>query len=678
MKVLFCLFLIPASLVAQTTDDPVTETIAANQLQSSESEDETPGTSENYAQYIVHLADLNSATAEQLRLLGLTELQVKNLATHRARHGNLASIYELQTIDGFDTTSIRTLKRMAAIKDPTSKLDRHFFQRIKTEGYTYALFRSDFSFQKKKGFSNTVSKDQEFQGGQNRYSFRFRSFRAGDFSLGITAENDPGEKFKWEPSRSRFGFDYIAIHAQVQNKGLIRNLIVGHYQAQFGQGLVWGGGIGFGKGSESVVNARRSNIGFLPYTSAFESGAFHGLATTLAVKKNLSVNIMFSSSKKDATLGFQDNRRMISSFQTSGLHRNRSELEKRKVIAYNAAGLGLEYNRHDLTVGSTFQITHLNYPLEPKQSPYNQFAFRGQQNTNAGFYLNYFIHNVSFFSEAATTLHHGSAFVFGSLISLTTKFDLSWLYRSYARNYIAPFANAFSEGTLPINERGFYWGWKYKPNRRYYISGYLDFFHFPWLKYRTYAPIAGHEWLIHFHWQPVRTTSIFFQARQEDKQRNSTLTELPNYTLDQIRKRSYWLHAEYYLVPAIRMKSRIQWSTFNNGHAITEGFAFAQDFAVTVGKVKFTLRYALFDTDDYDNRQYMYENDVWLAYSLPPYYGKGVRKYALFQYKLNKTVTVWVRYSQTRFLSRESIGSGLDTIDGDKQNDIKFELRIHL
>jgi Helix-hairpin-helix motif len=679
MKQLLCILLFPLVASAQTTEDASIELIAASQVINTETETENVGTFENYTQYLVHQADLNSAQPEQLRMFGLNETQVRNLGAHRALHGNLASIYELQTIDGFDTTLIRQLIRIVTVKDPAATLDQHFFRRVRSDGYTYALLRADIPLEQRKGFASSTPEDARFSGPTARYSFRFRSFRSGDFSFGITAENDPGEKIKWQPSSSQYGFDYIAIHAQIQNKGFIKNLIIGDYQAQFGQGLVWGGAMGVGKGAEAITNVRRSSIGFVPYTSAYESGSFHGAATTLGLNKHLHVNVLLSGAKKDATLNFRKGgEQVISSFQSSGLHRNERELAKRKVINQNVAGLVLEYNKPDLILGATYQYMDLDFPVEPARFLYNQFAFRGSQNSNGGVYVNYARHNVSFFSEAAATAGHGKALLVGSLVTLTPKFDISLLYRNYARNYIGLFSNAFSENTLPVNEKGFYWGWKYKLSRKYYFTGYLDFFRFPWLKYRTYAPSAGNEWLVHFHWQPAKTTTVFFQLRQESKMRNASDDNTTLYVLNKVKKNSFWLHAEHYLTKTIRLKSRIQWSSFYKGTAVTEGFAFAQDLAVTSGKAKFTMRYALFDTDDFDNAQYMYENDVWLTYSLPAYNGRGVRKYIMVQYKINKQFTCWLRYSHTRFLERESIGSGVDLIDGNQQNDVKFEIRIHL
>jgi hypothetical protein len=91
---------------------------------------------------------------------------------------------------------------------------------------------------------------------------------------------------------------------------------------------------------------------------------------------------------------------------------------------------------------------------------------------------------------------------------------------------------------------------------------------------------------------------------------------------------------------------------------------------------KVSGRYALLDTDDWDNRLYLYEQDVWLAYSLPAYDGVGVRKILVVEFKANRTFTFWLRYAQTRYTDRKEIGSGMDQILGDTRNDLKLQVRI--
>ena len=97
-----------------------------------------------------------------------------------------------------------------------------------------------------------------------------------------------------------------------------------------------------------------------------------------------------------------------------------------------------------------------------------------------------------------------------------------------------------------------------------------------------------------------------------------------------------------------------------------------------IGRFTFSTRYALFDTDDYDNRQYVYERDVWLAFSFPAYYGVGVRSYAMVHYKVNQKIDLWVRWARTSYTDRDTIGSGGETIYGNTKNDLKFQARIKI
>lgn len=143
-------------------------------------------------------------------------------------------------------------------------------------------------------------------------------------------------------------------------------------------------------------------------------------------------------------------------------------------------------------------------------------------------------------------------------------------------------------------------------------------------------------------------------------------------------KRNYWINFDYPVSDNIKMKTRAQFSTYDFDNASTKGMTILQDISVDFGKLSLVGRYAIFDTEDYDNRQYVYERDVWLAYSLPAYSGNGIRNYIMAEYSFTKKFTVWIRYSHTRYTDRDVIGSGADTITGKEKNDIRIQMRIKL
>jgi len=101
-----------------------------------------------------------------------------------------------------------------------------------------------------------------------------------------------------------------------------------------------------------------------------------------------------------------------------------------------------------------------------------------------------------------------------------------------------------------------------------------------------------------------------------------------------------------------------------------------QDVTYRRGKFGISGRYALFDTEDYDNRIYVYERDAWLSFTFPMYYGKGIRNYLLLQYRMTSRVDVWLRWSTTHYINQGSIGSGGEMIVGDRRNDVKLQARI--
>ncbi|NOT76841.1 MAG: hypothetical protein HOP08_18100 [Cyclobacteriaceae bacterium] len=163
--------------------------------------------------------------------------------------------------------------------------------------------------------------------------------------------------------------------------------------------------------------------------------------------------------------------------------------------------------------------------------------------------------------------------------------------------------------------------------------------------------------------------------REESKIRNLS-DETTLYFNDLGIKRNYWINCDYVAPPYFTFKTRAQFSTFEfNGHS-TQGMALIQDLNFTLNRWSLGLRYALFDTDDYDNRLYVYEKNVWLAYSFPAYYGVGVRNYVLLQYSLSKNTDLWLRWSHIRYINQAEIGSGNETVAGNTGNDIKFQIRV--
>jgi hypothetical protein len=361
---------------------------------------------------------------------------------------------------------------------------------------------------------------------------------------------------------------------------------------------------------------------------------------------------------------------------TTGLHRSEKELAKRKTTDEQNIGSVIQYKTQRIDAGILYNEIIYDDAVSKTATRYNQFTFSGTRNENIGSYINYTLRNAAFFSEYSRSLPGGNAYVAGVLWNMAPRVDLALLYRNFDRSYHAFYSNAFAEGSTTQNERGTYWGWKYTVHRRLNVTGYIDLFQFAWLRYRIYTPSQGHEWLVRVNYQPSRKTTLFAQIREETKVRNIAAPASTLYTTDAGRKYNYWISSDIGASDHVRFKTRLQFSSYSIQHHTTRGMVLMQDIRFNTRKLEVTARYALFDTDDYDNRQYVYENDVWLAFSLPAYYGRGIRRYILLEYKLNAYVSFWFRYADTRYTDRDEVGSGVDETDGSVRSDLKFQTRI--
>lgn len=141
-------------------------------------------------------------------------------------------------------------------------------------------------------------------------------------------------------------------------------------------------------------------------------------------------------------------------------------------------------------------------------------------------------------------------------------------------------------------------------------------------------------------------------------------------------KRSLSGHLVHHLSEQVRLRTRVQTSTYTLHTETTRGFTVAQDASVTRGRWKADLRFALFNTEDFANRQYVYENDVLYAFAIPAYSGSGVRNYLVLRYKASRHLSFWAKVARTSYYDREEVGAGLESIAGHRKTDAKLQVVV--
>jgi hypothetical protein len=644
---------------------------------------------ENLLQLYLNPISLNNTHAEDLSSLYiLTPLQINRFLEYRETVGPLISIYELQAIPDWDLATIHRILPFVTLQQNGLTRPNSLWKRIRSERDGYLIFRHRRVWETRKGFTppDTLSGGRlstRYLGDPNDLYLRFRVQHAKDFSFGFTADKDAGEPFVWDRPTNRYGFNFLSYHATLYQRGRWKTITLGDFQLQFGQGLVFGAGFGVGKGGETITTTRRSSLGIRPYTSALEFGFFRGGAATYQTGL-WEWTLLYGDTPRDARLQFSTDSldtgsSHFSSLLRSGLHRTPSEIAAKAQGRERNVGGNIQYRSLDRNFqwGLNALYTTYSQPFFPAARVYNAFDFRGRENHVHSTYFSYNYRNYFLFGEGAVSRSGGTGSVAGLMASLSRKMDASLLWRRYDRHFHSFYANAFAEGSRPTNESGMYIGFQYRPAYKWTWSFYHDSFRFPWMRFRVYAPSSGNEWLSRLSYRPDKRTHLFIQWREEVKDRNlvSADQDANHYRLMRGVKRNGVISLDRRFNSVWGMKSRVQFSDFDFGGRKTTGFTLMQDVEGTWDRFRLSGRFALFDTDDFDNRQYVYEKNVLWAFSAPNYFGQGMRYYLLGQWKISRQLTVWARWARTAYTDRDRIGTGLQEISGNTLSETTLQLR---
>jgi hypothetical protein len=621
--------------------------------------------------------DLNTATPDDLSATFiLSEEQLRAFFDYRAKAGTLLSLYELQAIAGFDIYTIRRLLPFVTISSKAFSIR----EALKNPGQHFLMFRSGKLLEQQKGFSPLDSNSAtRYQGPPFNGYLRYRNARSGAYSFGITLGKDSGEEiWHWNAQREIFGIDYTSFHAQILHRRRLKNLIIGDFQMQAGQGMITGAGFSLGKGSEVIRTVYRSTTGLKPYTSATEANFFRGIAATLRLTNHTDLTILLSRTKRDAT---QDpdsiHGSMTSSMPVSGYHRTPSEIEKHNVLREHNIGMHLLHKSPSQKgqIGLTMLHTGYDSFIRKRDLPYNRYEFSGRQHLVAGLHGDYRWQNIHFFTETAISKSGGTGAIGGLIASIGRKLDLSVMARHYARNFHTFYGNPISEATRPINERGAYAGIRWAPSRKWQWSAYFDYFRFPWLKYQVDKPSRGFDYFLHWAWKPSKRLNAYLLFHEKHKQVNDPAAEDNDPSLTWSVKRTAICNIDYEIPLKCTFRTRLQYGGLKNQHSKgSNGFTIVQDVTWHFSKVEISARAAFFKTDDYDSRQYVYEKDMLYAFSIPAYYNTGTRHYLMLRYTLAKHLKIWLRWSQTRYSDIEKISSGLNEIQGNKRSEAKLQV----
>ena len=676
---LFVFFILHGLLFAQVTELPPTTT--EQQLENitennEDAETEDDSYLQEMAQFLKNPVNLNTADESILKDLKiLTTLQIKNLVSYKSILGKLANIYELQAVPGWDLQTIRKIRPYITVINEIN-LFESIGKRLRG-GEHSLLVRATQVLERSKGYLIDSSVATNFYpGSPQKLLLRYKYVYKNLLQYGIVAEKDGGEQFFKGDQKS--GFDFYSAHIFMRNLGIIKSLALGDYTVNMGQGLTQWQSLAFKKGPD-IAGTKRQSAVLRPYNSAGEINFHRGVGITIG-KNNWEATVFGSFRKLDANFVPGDsltNEDIISSLQTSGYHRTKSEVADKNIQRQIAFGGNLSFQFKQLHVGVNGIQYNFKYPLLKDQQPYNAFALKGKNFGNYSVDYSYTFKNMHFFGELATTGKKGLAFVNGLLISVAANVDMSFLYRNIAKEYQSLYTNAFTEGSTPTNEKGLFSGISIRPAQQWQIDAYVDLYKFPWLKYGVNAPTTGSDYFIQLTYRPSRQLEIYTRFKRESKGLNLTSSDFVLYPVLNPPKQNWRTQFSYKISREWTFRNRAEMVWFSKtGPDPGQGFLIYADVIYKPMMKPFSanIRLQYFETDDYNSRLYAYENDVLYSFSIPVFYEKGYRYYLNVNYDLTKKLTAWARIAQTINPDRSIIGSGLDEIKGNRKTEVKLQV----
>ena len=576
-----------------------------------------------------HPVNLNSTDTRSLEsLLFLSEDQILNILLYTYRHP-MQSVDELQLVPGMDAFTIRLLRPFVYVGESSNKENRYhdWLSRSRHEVLLRTDTRQLTTFDKPSASGYPLS-DPVYA------SLRYKWNGGGHLFTECVIKRDAGERFN---ERSRYGITIGVNDIALSGNGkvVLNTAVAGDYRAHFGAGLVINSGMPPGKSGYAARSAYVSQ-GLTKYSGTSDD-FLRGAAATVSAG-GVSVSAFYSL---------------------------RSPYE---AFLHHVLGTNVSYKRNRLSAGVTVVEDLLSDSLPVRNTYYNGNYFRGQRQFSASVNARYAFERVSLFGEAAVSQNNewGTAILAGARYVPVQEVALLALYRYYSPYYNALHASAFGETSIPNDEHGGYVGTDISlvPNWRF--SAYADMFAFAGAKFGIRSPSLGYDWFTQAEWFPSSKLHLLLRAR--DRRKGDTDTWFFRCALkNMLLFRSSSLGGS---APALSFQTQIDASLVRNNlplivnplHAgnvvpaisgkegeVTTGVTVSEQAEYTWRRVPLTMqvRAEAFYVPEWNNRLWIYENDVLHAYSVPAIYGVGARAYLNLRYHISEHYVLYLRMSDT-------------------------------
>jgi len=595
---------------------------------------------EYYRDLLDHPLNVNHAGRDDLaRLSILGSWQIESIIAYRAEYGDLLSLNELFNIPGLDGKVISVLLPFLTVEKKSSSSFPPLSSLIK-DARGQLLLKGKSIIEKQVGYTSITKNefekkpDSRYLGPRGLLYSQVKYESSDRIKCALTFERDPGER----------GLDYKSINLALYKVGHLDRLMAGDFTARFGQGLVLWNSFSMNSYTE-VKTIYKPEIGISPYNSTDENQSLRGVAATLEFSR-LRVTLLASKRSYDARVVDGE----YTSLLTTGLHNTTTTLGRKGALGAALLGSNISYAGRNFRVSQTSAIFRYSLPYGGRDSVFlaRDVAMDGYQGNFSleGYWV---MQHFRLFGEAAAD-HMGSyAAIAGLLYSPGSRFETGLLLRDYSQDYRAPFAGPISRGSSIGGERGA------RLSAVFYLGKYC-------------RASASAEFLEDYH-------NLTLTASRIKEEISSAELRYVNTEGRHSLRYTHTLRVS----SRFRIAGRADYNTVK-GAKNGKGYHIAAEviYKALSKRCDASMRIACFNTPLWDTRIYSYERDMLYNFSVPFYYGSGVRWYINIHVVPARRFDLWLRISQTRYLDRDYIGEGTEYISSPCKSELKLQLRFRL
>lgn len=609
-----------------------------------------------------------STRSDWEKLIFLSSFQINQIMDFLKMNGQVYSIFQLQGVKGLDRNTIEKIALFVSFEIPdTMKMGK---KRV-VSGKVIA--RDMFTVEKARGYYNDSTINGYMGDRQHLYS-KLQVKYGSEFSGGMVMDKDPGEPFmqKGDPC-----VDFVSGYVMYEGKNLLKCVVVGDFSVNWGQGLSIWTGTSLGKTS-STVGVMKKGDGIGKYSSANESQFFRGAAISFQYK-SISMDVFGSCKKRDSDISTDSLTGVsyVTSMPTSGYHRTATEIEKRRNLNEVVSGININYRFRNLvfysgmyfyqlavdSVGYSYAYKKYAHPYPDSRYYWGGFKFGGAKCVS--------------FCEVAMDNEDNPALISGLELNPAKNISMSLLYRYYHDKYYSPLLGSLSEYSTPNGEQGALLSIKFFPCEKVSLYGYMDVFSTRMIKYNMDRPSQGYELNVELEYATTPKWTLKVKYKEKEKYQNTDGDALADFYIGKTNLKRIRLESSYMLAKSIELRNRVESSFYGEDESLSFGLLSYVELGYKMpdGSLTCWLRYAYFNTDDYDSRIYTYEHDLLYNFYTPAFQDQGNRLYVSLKWRMLDNLDFWFKCGRTWYPDKEEIGSGLQTIEGNSKTNLKFQLQ---